>query len=108
VLGDVGEPQSVGFGASEVAIHEIRRSRCFRDLPVLRPARKTSETETAHHELDCATRHGHLPAEHELGMHTPSTVGLAGLGVDQADHLSDHLVANRSSRGLAVPPHVEP
>jgi hypothetical protein len=41
-------------------------------------------------------------------MHTPSTVGLAGLGVDQADHLSDHLVANRSSRGLAVPPHVEP
>lgn len=63
---------------------------------------KTRETETAHHELHRATRHGHLPAEDEHGVHTPCAISLSGLGVDLADHLGDHLVANRSRRRLTL------
>jgi len=96
------------LSASEVTVRRIGCCRRVRDLVVLRSARKASETAAAHHELDSATRHGHVPAEHEFGMHTSGAVGLTGLGVHVADHVSDHLVSHRPRRRLEVLPCVEP
>ena len=39
VLGDVGDPQPVGLGSGEVAVHEIRSGRRVGDLAVLWPPR---------------------------------------------------------------------
>ena len=38
VLGDVGDPEPVGFAARELAVDEITGSRLVRDTPVLRSA----------------------------------------------------------------------
>ena len=108
VLGDVGQPQPVRLGPGEVPVDEILGGWCVRDLAVLGPARQACQSEAPHHQLHRAAGHDRLAAQHQLGVNPAGPVGLAGLGVYLADHLSDHGVTDRPSRRLATPPHVEP
>jgi hypothetical protein len=96
VLGDVGQPQAVGFGPGEVAIHEILSRWAVGDLAVLWSAGQPSETEPAHHQLDRAAGHAHVASEDELGVDTACPIGLAGVGVYDPDDVGDHRVAHRA------------
>jgi hypothetical protein len=102
VLGDVGDPQAVGFVAPEPAFHEVTGRRDVRDPPEARTSRHAGGPGSAHEQLDRTPTDEKALAQDELRVDATSPVAGPAVEVHPTDQLGDECVPDRRSRGWAI------
>ncbi len=77
VFGDVGDPQPIRFGLSELAVDEIRSGRELRYIPVSGTPRESLNACPVHQHSDRLAANADTAAEGQLRMYPFGPIGLA-------------------------------
>ena len=77
VFGDVGDPQPIRFGLSELAVDEIRSGRDIRYIPVSGTPRESLNACPVHQQSDRLAANADTEAEGQLRMYPFGPIGLA-------------------------------
>ena len=77
VLGDVGDPQPVGFRATECAVNEVRCGDDPRDFLAAARCWKSVDLGSGHEHLDCVVTDLDASTHREFGVDAAGAVGAA-------------------------------
>ena len=104
MLGNVGDPELIGCGTGELALHEVGGRRDLMDVLAAGVPDYPFDPRTAHEHLDGGVSDADALSQGELGMHPAVPIGPSRGGVYLGDHVGQPDMANRASRWCSAAP----